>query len=352
MPQDLRYAFAAEPKKQLWKVSIYVILWYGSAILAITTSKLSMQMAPIPFCLCLTQCLSATFISGVVRQFTEAPRGVGAERFILWKTSITYTLGFIFTNLGFSIATAPFVETVKSSEPISTVLLAFFLLGEVDAVQTYACLIPIVIGVAMASLGDMTMTFAGFLAVQGSNLGFSARAVYAKKLKRTHPESGSAKNDVELFYNVSKLGLFLLVPCAPMDFKTVMAHFSVDSFDPLRLLGTMVLNGVFYTSYNLFSFMVLSEVSTSTHAVLNVFRRVVIITVTTIFFGTPTTAFNRGGVVIAVLGVLGFTKSKAKYSRVKEPTSPDAKTMAGHMQKPQLHLVNKRSGHHKDLLHL
>lgn len=31
-----------------------------------------------------------------------------------------------------------------------------------------------------------------------------------------------------------------------------------------------------YTAYNLFSFFVLSRVATSTHAVLNVFRRVVV----------------------------------------------------------------------------
>eukprot|EP00746_Dinoflagellata_sp_MGD_P168074 gnl/MRDRNA2_/MRDRNA2_99222_c0_seq1.p1 gnl/MRDRNA2_/MRDRNA2_99222_c0~~gnl/MRDRNA2_/MRDRNA2_99222_c0_seq1.p1 ORF type:complete len:338 (+),score=41.52 gnl/MRDRNA2_/MRDRNA2_99222_c0_seq1:120-1133(+) len=331
------------------KVGIYIILWYGTAILAITTSKLSMQMAPIPFCLCLMQCLTATFISGVVRLFTEVPRGIGEESSILWKTSVTYTFGFIFTNLGFSIATAPFVETVKSSEPISTVLLAFFLLGEVDAVQTYACLIPIVVGVAMASLGDMTMTLAGFLIVQGSNLGFSARAVYAKQLKRTNPESGSAKNDVELFYNISRRGLFLLVPFALMDSNAVIAYFALDSFDPLRLISTMLMNGIFYTSYNLFSFMVLSEVSTSTHAVLNVFRRVVIISVTTMFFGIKTTAFNQCGVVLALLGVLCFTHSKARYSKGKEPTSPDAKSMAGHSPKLQFHMVNKRSGRIREL---
>jgi len=306
------------------KVVILVVLWYATSILAITTSKLSMQIAPVPFCLCLMQCLTATFISAVVRKFLGVARGVGEESPILWKTSVTYTLGFIFTNLGFSLATAPFVETVKSSEPISTVLLAFFLLGEVDSVRTYTCLIPIVIGVAMASLGDMTMTLTGFLVVQGSNIGFSARAVYAKQLKRGCPESGSAKNDVELFYHISKLGLCLLVPCAFLDSSAVANAFASESFQPLSLLGTMVFNGVFYTSYNLFSFMVLSEVTTSTHAVLNVFRRVVIISVTTIFFGTPTTAFNQIGVVIAVLGVLGFTQSKANAAKAAPKKVEDA----------------------------
>lgn len=312
------------------KILILVVLWYGTSILAITTSKLSMEIARVPFCLCLTQCLTATFISFACRKYMGVAREVGQESSMLWKTSMTYTLGFIFTNLGFSLATAPFVETVKSSEPISTVILAFFLLGEVDAVLTYAYLIPIVVGVAMASLGDMTMTVTGFLVVQGSNLGFSARAVYAKQLKKQCPESGSAKNDIELFYNISKLGLCLLVPCALLDYNAATTAFASADFQPMKLLGTMIFNGVFYTSYNLFSFMVLSEVTTSTHAVLNVFRRVVIIAVTTVFFGTPTTMLNQIGVVVAVLGVLGFTRSKAQQGKPAPAKiyEPDAKSEA------------------------
>jgi len=47
------------------------------------------------------------------------------------------------------------------------------------------------------------------------------------------------------------------------------------------------------------------------HAVLNVFRRVVVITITTLFFATPMSAQNIVGVVVAVAGVLLFKWSKS-----------------------------------------
>merc|ERR1712107_210775 len=119
----------------------------------------------------------------------------------------------------------------------------------------------------------------GLLVVQLSNVGFSARAVFAKTIKKQHPESGSATSSIVLFYHISRIGLALLVPSVVFDWSAIQEALADPSFDLPRLLGTMCFNGVFYSLYNLFSFIVLSRVSTSTHAVLNVFRRVVVIMV-------------------------------------------------------------------------
>ena len=39
---------------------------------------------------------------------------------MLWKIAASYTMGFMLTNVAFSLSSAPFVETIKSSEPITT----------------------------------------------------------------------------------------------------------------------------------------------------------------------------------------------------------------------------------------
>ena len=188
------------------------------------------------------------------------------------------------------------------------VLLAFVLLGETETALTYACLLPIVGGVALASMGDMTFSALAFGVVQVSNLGFSGRAVFVKQLKSAHKASASAKDDVELFLHVHVLGLVFLVPAVATELAALWAVATPELL--FNLGGTMTINGVFYTTYNLFSFLVLSRVSASVHAVLNVFRRVVVITCTTLFFATPMGTQNVVGVVIAIAGVLLFTWSK------------------------------------------
>ena len=54
------------------------------------------------------------------------------------------------------------------------------------------------------------------------------------------------------------------------------------------------------------------------HAVLNVFRRVVVIIATTLFFATPMGTQNIVGVVVAIAGVLLFTWSKRAPAPAKQ----------------------------------
>jgi len=301
------------PSKKSGLITLLLIfLWYASSLLAITTSKMTMQMAKVPLVLCSAQFLTATFVSGstlALQGSTMSPGRAGLS--VLGGVAVTYTLGFFFTNLAFSLANASFVETVKSGEPISTVILAFLLLREREKTTTYASLLPVVLGVAMASSGEAGGGLAAFLATVASNFGFSARAVFAKQLKKDHPSSPAAKSDVSLFFHISWMGLVGLLPLAFFtETDPLKQAVGVQGFDLSRFLAVMSCNGLMYTAYNQFSFMVLSRVSTATHAVLNVCRRVCVIGVTTVVFGTPLTFVNGIGIVIAVAGMLWFTESK------------------------------------------
>lgn len=85
-------------------IFIYVILWYSIAIVAITTSKLTMNTIPFPFLLCCSQFLFATILT---RQYVNR---IGkykpiqlSFRWLIVQIAISYTFGFIFTNLSFNL---------------------------------------------------------------------------------------------------------------------------------------------------------------------------------------------------------------------------------------------------------
>lgn len=299
---------------------LLVALWYASSMLAITTSKLTMQAAKVPLVLCSVQFVSATLISGSTLLLQALPpRLPRKEGLLLGGVSVTYTLGFFFTNLAFSLAHASFVETVKAGEPISTVALAYAALGELESPATYASLLPVVVGVAMASGGEAGGGLGAFAATVGSNFGFSGRAVLAKQLKRDHSKSPAAVSDICLFFHISWMGLLFLLPLALLsEAGSLNSAIASPGFRLARFLGVMLLNGVMYTAYNQFSFMVLSRVSTATHAVLNVCRRVCVIGVTTLFFGTPLSLTNMVGVAVAVAGMFWFTHAKSAAAHRKK----------------------------------
>jgi len=153
-----------------------------------------------------------------------------------------------------------------------------------------------------------------------SNICFSGRAVAAKRLYTV----GDKPDETLLFARISVLGLVLLVPMAfVMDRNVVLDHnWDVRGQDTkFQFLGTLLLNSLAYTTYNLASFLVLSRTNLVTHAVLNACRRVVIILFSAWFFSVHISSINVWGIVISILGVVWFAVSKSQTSKTASVVS-------------------------------
>jgi drug/metabolite transporter (DMT)-like permease len=236
--------------------------------------------------------------------------------------------------------TAAFAETVKSTEPFTTVAIGFLLLRESVSLRTYLTLIPICFGVAFSCYHDDMFNLRGFLLAFASNFGFSLRAVLAKRLNLFH---GERIDDIVMFFYISIQGLIYLIPITILFERdglyqtwinythnrsyshssgTFGSHSPGIQFEPgsigsyIGLVGLFVLNGTMFALYNLVSYLVLRRTDLVTHSVLNAFRRVFIILFTTFYFHLSLSPFNVLGVCIAVMGVLAFGYSKAKDNKM------------------------------------
>ena len=302
-------------------VPALVLVWYTFAVAAITTSKMMMNMAPLPYLLCTSQFLCALGAMRLLHSLGDEPTGSPRQAHVapsllpkfnalLTQIALSYTFGFIFTNMAFSVVTASFAETVKSAEPISSVVLGYYLLGELASTSTYATLVPICAGVAISCMHDDSFDLWGFGYAALSNVCFSGRAVLAKRLLRQFPGS---IDEVGMFHRISAVGLLVLVPLTLLlegraIYRTLWLHPEqlLKGGSLLELGSLAFINGCAYACYNLTSFLVLARTNLVTHAVLNCFRRVFIIVFTSYFFAQPISGFNLAGVALAVLGVLLF----------------------------------------------
>lgn len=309
-------------------VPLLVLLWYSTAVAAITTSKLIMNHAPLPYLLCTTQFFCALVATRLLHSLTSddpssshkphvAPHLLPKFDALLTQVALSYTFGFIFTNMAFSVVTASFAETVKSSEPISSVVMGYYLLGELASASTYATLIPICAGVAISCIHDDSFDGWGFSYAALSNVCFSGRAVLAKKLLRQFPGS---IDEVDMFHRISAIGLLVLVPLTLLlegrsIYAQLWAHPQAGKSPLLDLACLAFINGCACACYNLTSFLVLARTNLVTHAVLNCFRRVFIIVFTSVFFAQPISFFNMMGVALAVLGVVLFAYFRSKDAK-------------------------------------
>jgi solute carrier family 35 protein E1 len=64
-----------------------------------------------------------------------------------------------------------FTHTIKAMEPFFSVVLSSLFLGDVPSMAVVATLVPIVGGVAMASVTEVSFNWAGFLAAMVGSAG-------------------------------------------------------------------------------------------------------------------------------------------------------------------------------------
>ncbi len=219
----------------------------------------------------------------------------------------------------FPTVSAGFAETIKSGEPISTILIGLFFFNEGTTVRTYLTLVPICLGVGLSCYHNEDFNVLGFVLAASSNVCFSSRAVLAKKLSIAHPD---VTDEVNLFASISLYGLVALVPItAFMEGRQLAslwiaqvqpqgymqsAQDAQSALDLVHVSTLLLLNGSMFAVYNLMSYVVLRHTDLVTHSVLNVFRRVFIILFTSYYFGIVLSTFNMGGIGIAVAGVILF----------------------------------------------
>ncbi|WVZ72467.1 hypothetical protein U9M48_020922 [Paspalum notatum var. saurae] len=73
--------------------------------------------------------------------------------------AVGHMLGTVFTNMSLGKVAVSFTHTIKASEPFFTVLLSGLFLGEVPSLPVLGSLVPIVGGVALASLTEVSFNW-------------------------------------------------------------------------------------------------------------------------------------------------------------------------------------------------
>mmetsp|Transcript_27789 Transcript_27789/g.50756 ORF Transcript_27789/g.50756 Transcript_27789/m.50756 type:complete len:347 (+) Transcript_27789:64-1104(+) len=311
---------------------LLVLWWYCSAVLCVTSSKVFLVATGMPMLLsCLQMVTSWLWCRSLLLvQGQPLVQLHGRTRVLVWKTASFYAMGFILTNVSISLMNASLAETIKSAEPISSVVLAALYTTEGwPSIHKLISLVPIVLGVALASFADATFVTLGLVAAVGSNFCFSARAMYAKKIaEQSNP--AHCMDDLHLFCYVCSIGsiitaVFAVCMDGPRLYQLLLElELSKAGLDwwPVQVA---VLNGTMYCWYNLASFMVLSRVQLVTHATLNVIRRCFIIVVATVVFAVQVTRMNVLGVALALTGFAAFLadgalcKRRAKLLNVVTP---------------------------------
>lgn len=295
------------------QIGTYFALWYLFNIGYNIYNKQALNVLDFPWTVATIQMATGIlyFVPMWILGLRKAPKLSMSDIKTLIPIALCHTGVHVGAVVALGAGAVSFAHIVKASEPVVTCLLNFLFLGEVLPTSVYATLLPIIGGVAIASMKELSFTYLALGAAMLSNVSSSARGVLSKKTM-SGKKIGENLDAQNLYAVLTGLSTLLLIPMMlAMEgtgffpaFKNVVAggDFTTKSLSLLLALG-----GATYYAYNEVAFLALGKVNPVTHAVGNTIKRVVIIVASVVAFKTPMSTGSIIGSSVAIAGTLLYS---------------------------------------------
>lgn len=301
----------------------FIGVWYALNIAFNLQNKVIFNYFPYPWFMSTvhvvvgaTYCLLA-YMLGAKKASFERPI-TKEELGAIAGPATMHAIGHVAANLSFAAVAISLTHTVKTLEPAFNVVLSQLIMGTSTPLPVIGSLVPIMLGVALASAAELSFNWMGFLTAMASNLTFGFRAVWSKKAMNTIKNLGSTG----IYAYTTLISVFICAPGVYFFEPGVWAAIKqqVAEKGATQFYGALLSVGLLYHLYNQFAFNTLARVSPVSHGVCNVIKRVAIIGTSVIFFGNKLTVQTQLGTVIAIFGTWLYTEA----TKVKKPVAKAA----------------------------
>eukprot|EP00892_Ulva_mutabilis_P001343 jgi/Ulvmu1/11209/UM072_0046.1 len=222
-----------------------------------------------------------------------------------------HAIGHVAANLSFAAVAISLTHTVKTLEPAFNVVLSKLILGTATPAPVMLSLVPIMLGVSLASAAELSFNWLGFLSAMMSNLTFGFRAVWSKKAMSDITNLSSTA----VYAYTTLISVFI---CTPGVIIFEGAKLGAGMENAIAILGAqtfylkLLTVGLLYHLYNQFAFNTLGRVSPVSHGVCNVVKRICIIGASVLFFGNKLSVQTQVGTVVALAGTWLYTEAVKK----------------------------------------
>ncbi|KAL3596458.1 hypothetical protein D5086_008095 [Populus alba] len=233
---------------------------------------------------------------------------------LLIPVAVCHALGHVTSNVSFAAVAVSFTHTIKALEPFFNAAASQFVLGQSIPITLWLSLMPVVLGVSMASLTELSFNWTGFISAMISNISFTYRSLYSKKAM-------TDMDSTNIYAYISIIALFVCIPPAILvEGPQLIKHGFNDAIAKVGLtkfISDLFWVGMFYHLYNQLATNTLERVAPLTHAVGNVLKRVFVIGFSILVFGNKISTQTGIGTGIAIAGVATYSYIKAKMEEEK-----------------------------------
>jgi len=295
------------------QIGTYFALWYLFNIGYNIYNKQALNVLDYPWTVATIQMATgvAYFVPMWALGLRKAPKLSLSEIKTLIPIALCHTGVHVGAVVALGAGAVSFAHIVKASEPVVTCLLNFLFLGEVLPTPVYFTLLPIIGGVAIASMKELSFTYLALAAAMISNVSSSARGVLSKKTM-SGKKIGENLDAQNLYAVLTAMSTIIMIPLmlaveGTGFFSAFKGVVSAGDFTTKSLSVLLALGGASYYAYNEVAFLALGKVNPVTHAVGNTIKRVVIIVASVVAFKTPMSTGSIIGSSVAIAGTLLYS---------------------------------------------
>lgn len=236
--------------------------------------------------------------------------------------------GHILSSMATSDIPVSMVHTIKGLSPLFTVLAYRFLFRIRYAKATYLSLVPLTVGVMLACSSGFSTNFYGILCAFCATIVFVSQNIFSKKLFNEAARAevgGNHANErkldkLNLLCYCSALAFILTVPIwfVSEGYSIIQDVLSDGKIDLSRKKGSLdhgdlslefFFNGVSHFAQNILAFVILSMVSPVSYSVASLIKRVFVIVVAIVWFGSATTPIQAFGICLTFAGLYLYDRN-------------------------------------------
>jgi solute carrier family 35 protein E1 len=305
---------ATQNNKQKIKVAGLFGLWYALNVGYNVYNKRVLNMVPeLTYTVAFLQLflglgyLLPLWISGA----RKAPSLNSEDMRNLIPMAILHSLTHLGAVVSMGSGAVSFTHVVKAAEPAVSAAMSAIFLKQYLPVSVYLALAPVMAGVALASLTELTFTWKAFGGAMVSNVASAGRGIVGKgHMQAMKSDESKHMTPSNLYGVMTVMSTALCLPVVLlMEGRSLLP--TVVKLQKAGVLGTVVsqtaLSAFFYYFYNDVAFLTLSNVAPVTHALGNTVKRVVIILASVLWLGSSMTRQGAIGSALAIFGVLLYS---------------------------------------------
>ncbi|RZF32018.1 hypothetical protein LSTR_LSTR007096 [Laodelphax striatellus] len=296
--------------REICTILVLCLLWYIVSSSNNVVGKMLLNDFPYPMTVTMVQLLSITVYSGPFFNMWGIRRFVDISWTYYLKLIIPLAFGkfmaSVFTHVSIWKVPVSYAHTVKATMPLFTVVLSRFIIGEKQTVKVYLSLVPIILGVAIATLTELSFDLTGLLSALAATLQHSLQNIFSKKVL-----ADTGIHHLRLLHMLGRLSLMLFLPIwMYFDLHHVYNRSILATEERGHILALLFTDGVLNWLQNILAFSVMSLVTSLTYAVASASKRIFVIAASLLILGNPVTGTNMFGMGLAIMGVLSYNKAK------------------------------------------